>query len=155
MPKPSHDILQNDALTHAARLDSRAPCIPQALAPQGTLQWSWTVRFVDSDADGRAELLMIQAEHSAAPHAGEPSPSVDQPLQLEGQGRDAQAQRPLPAKALQWFLDGSPVGTGRLSVIDRVVTGSHSLILCGTDGEARRSEVLLRFTSMLPAERKR
>jgi len=49
---------------------------------------------------------------------------IGQPLQVEGQGWDIQAQRPLSANSFQWSLDGKIVGTGRLCVIDRVAIGS-------------------------------
>jgi len=85
---------------------------------------------------------------------GRPKPNMrvrsDQPLQVEGQGWDIQAQRPLSANSFQWSLDGKIVGTGRLCVIDRVAIGSHTLVLRAIDSGKRQSQVAVNFASAPP-----
>lgn len=70
---------------------------------------------------------------------------ADQPLQLEGRGWEVQAQRPLPGKSLEWFLDGKVIGAGRLWVVDRIMTGEHSIILRATDSNGLQALREVRF----------
>lgn len=70
-----------------------------------------------------------------------------QPLQLRGQGFDVQTRKHLTANALEWSIDGVPVGKGRLCVVPRLELGKHVVTLRATDKSGRIGESKVNFTA--------
>jgi hypothetical protein len=73
---------------------------------------------------------------------------LNQPLQLRGQGIDYQTLEPVPPNNLEWFIDDSFVGKGRLCVVPPLSRGKHAITLRVTDESGEVGERKIEVTAV-------